>query len=572
MFEYAQAPIGFVQIRTCSLLPAPGTSRHSAPTTTTADGVLVLVLPPGPAMTQPQPQLQPASSEDGRPPPPPPPPTTMTTTTPPRRGRRKPIHYDFVSIDESCPPVVPSDATSERWEEAEGEPECLSLLRRFYDDLMIPAFPLEDERDDLGDWLDCFASQRRFKGRDEERARRREEERAAKATDDRCDDCDDDDDGGEFDGPAMDVVLMVQVTDDDEEEDTIDRVDAGDEEKGKGRYFFQRRKSSLLLRRRSSLFEGLYAPPLDDATADGDGTAERRCVIIGGAAVEYYKRARTGLLSYVVLDEAYRGCGLARKLHDEALSRLEDLALQYGTTPPEEGGGTTEPTATTTGGNRSGGERGDPGIERRRSPLRAVFAETNAPSAGDVAPEVSLLRHKSLYSLGYRRLDFPYAQPPLSAEDVDASFDDILLLVYFPYEDATSAAAAASDDESTERYCRWHLDRLRHEDDDEGLGSNGTRDVVRMDVGVPMAYVEDFYMSVFGYDSHVGDAADAGESEKDGEGHGEGILDFRTAEYYRLAHWFARVRGGSVAGSGGAEVDLRRPAEQPWDDCKERWR
>lgn len=32
----------------------------------------------------------------------------------------------------------------------------LDLLRRFYDELMIPNFPLEEERDDLDDWLICL--------------------------------------------------------------------------------------------------------------------------------------------------------------------------------------------------------------------------------------------------------------------------------------------------------------------------------------------------------------------------------------------------------------------------------
>ena len=39
--------------------------------------------------------------------------------------------------------------------------ECLDsgLLTKFYNELMIPNFPLDDERDDLDDWLYCFQLQ-----------------------------------------------------------------------------------------------------------------------------------------------------------------------------------------------------------------------------------------------------------------------------------------------------------------------------------------------------------------------------------------------------------------------------
>ena len=75
--------------------------------------------------------------------------------------------------------------------------------------------------------------------------------------------------------------------------------------------------------------------------------------------------------------------------------------------------------------------------------LQAVFVYRNYVilpklATGDATPEQSLLRHNSLYNLGYRLLSSPYAQPSLTTDDVDGSFDDIMILLsYFPFDEQT---------------------------------------------------------------------------------------------------------------------------------------
>ena len=76
-----------------------------------------------------------------------------------------------------------------------------------------------------------------------------------------------------------------------------------------------------------------------------------------------------------------------------------------------------------------------------------------------------------------------------------------------------------------------------------------------MNVDIPFLYVEDFYQSVFGYDTN--DDSEAKKVE-------DGIPDYRTAKYYKLVHWFSRHRKGN--GNGSVNVSLDRP---PWNDCKE---
>eukprot|EP00985_Skeletonema_marinoi_P023705 scaffold15928_cov68-Skeletonema_marinoi.AAC.1 len=76
-----------------------------------------------------------------------------------------------------------------------------------------------------------------------------------------------------------------------------------------------------------------------------------------------------------------------------------------------------------------------------------------------------------------------------------------------------------------------------------------------MNVDIPFLYVEDFYQSVFGYDTN-----DDNEDKKVEDG----IPDYRTAKYYKLVHWFTRHRKGN--GSGSVNVSLDKP---PWNDCKE---
>ena len=174
--------------------------------------------------------------------------------------------------------------------------------------------------------------------------------------------------------------------------------------------------------------------------------------------------------------------------------------------------------------------------------MQAVFAETNTAAAGDVTPEQGLLRHKSLYKLGYRLVNFPYAQPPLSTDDVNGSFDDLLLLVYFPFvEDEISEIKQNLTANETNSFYPWFEYR-----------SNIMP--VQMNVDNPFCYIEDFYKSVFGYNSSEESLANQDDIE--------GIPDYRTANYYQLARWFSCDQ----VSSGLVEVNLCGP---PWEDCND---
>ena len=426
------------------------------------------------------------------------------------------VDYDFVSIEEECPPSV----------DGENKPPCFSLLQQFYDELMIPTFPLEEERDDIQDWFECFRLQMKQRHQLQEQKQQEDikqalteviqEEGIAEAVHKLSNTTISD--NAEFDGPAMDVILMILEEGSGDDDDSRNDVTAN----ATGR--FPRRRSSRI---RMSMYGGLYAPKSDqNAKLYSDGN---KPIIIGGAAVEYYKKSRVGLLSYVVLRDEFRGCGLARYLHEEALSRLENLANVYGTSYQKERNRNFESIPL----------------------LQAVFAETNTAEAGDVSPEQSLLRHNSLYNLGYRLVSFPYAQPPLTTEDVDGSFDEILLLTYFPFDEQT-VRTACNLGEYALRYCQWFSQQTS---DDEGPEIASAAQA-QMDVSIPFHYVEDFYQSVFGYDSN--DDSDAKKVEN-------GVLpDYRTAKYYKLVHWFTCQKKGD--GRGRVNVSLGRP---PWNDCKE---
>ena len=252
-----------------------------------------------------------------------------------------------------------------------------SLLRKFYNELMIPNFPIEEERDDVEDWIYCLDPKE-------------------------VESC------GDLDfGPAMDVLLLVCDT--------------------------------MHMNSTSSVY---------DATTTTQTTPkeeeERLPCILAGIAVEYYKHARCGLVSYIVVSHQFRRNGIITMMHDAALSCLNELHVQI---------------------QYSGSYgHGDEIIE----PLRAVFAETNTVDAGDAPPEVIAQRHEVLLKLGYRQLEFPYVQPQLS-EDLEP-FHTIMLLVY-------QGSNSSNDDEA--KVC---------------FPTNA------MSTDIPFDFVTDFYKSVYGYE------------------------------------------------------------------------
>ena len=142
-----------------------------------------------------------------------------------QRQGRKPIHYGFISIDEEC--CVSSTSAQQKQDD---DPPSFTLLQQFYNELMIPTFPIEDERDDIQDWYMCFKAQMKVHQHRINVKRQndiknvltvglKEEGIASKvqhfAT------CGEEHDEGndQFDGPAMDVILMVQDYDHDEDYD-----------------------------------------------------------------------------------------------------------------------------------------------------------------------------------------------------------------------------------------------------------------------------------------------------------------------------------------------------------------
>ncbi|KAL3823096.1 hypothetical protein ACHAXA_011148 [Cyclostephanos tholiformis] len=375
------------------------------------------------------------------------------------------IPHRFISMEEEINNNVSSTPPT--------EPRCFSLLKEFYDELMISTFPLEEEREELNDWMNCFRLQMHARQSPEKR------QRLAERT------------------MLLDVILMIQ---------------------------------------------------------DDDNDGEHK--ILGGAAINYYSHSRVGLLSYIVLRDEYRGCGLAKLLHEEALVRIEMLANYYYDSID------------------------DSASKHSSQSLRAIFAETNTPAAGDITPTQCLIRHKSLYNLGYRLVKFPYSQPPLSNENgVNATFDEIVLLVYFPLSNddlATMNYIKERDDctfdpmrskrELLMRYCSWFFEKNHN---DETINHCSLSDTVKMNVNVPLGFIEDFYRDQFPSKNAFcdGDDVDLVDRGKCNSSDDWIIMpDYCTADYYTFAHWFA---DHCQQHEGIVDVYLCPPSYAPWEDCKE---
>lgn len=198
----------------------------------------------------------------------------------------------------------------------------LELLEQFYNEHMIPHFPLEDERDSLDDWIECLDPQKVAACGDQETM-----------------------------SPVMDILLLVCDLRND---------------------------------------------------VRGDESVQYETVLLAGVAFEYYQRAEVGLVSYVTVLSQYRKLGIMKILHPLAIQALKALHMEchfqkHGSLP---GHG-----------------------------IRAIFAESNTANAKDGTTEKEAKsRHHALFRLGYRLIECPYSQPPLSTDQ--ESFDDIMLLVY----------------------------------------------------------------------------------------------------------------------------------------------
>ncbi len=233
------------------------------------------------------------------------------------------------------------------------------------------------------------------------------------------------------------------------------------------------------------------------------------------------------------------------------------------------------------GGNDSVGETGT-----FKSPLRAIFAETNTASAGDITPSQCLERHKALYNLGYRLVKFPYAQPPLEHKDVNSSFDHMVLLVYLPYHDNEAYRNNGHNDAKLERkskrelmrrYCLWFFGEEMNGINDDSNYDDHSNGFVRMKNDIPFNFFDEFYRITFLHNIDS-DSSSSEEEEEDDDDDGSKksneeemmIPDYHTANYYKLAHWFTHhCQQKQDLSKGALEVSLCPLSTRPWEDCKD---
>jgi hypothetical protein len=283
----------------------------------------------------------------------------------------------------------------------------LKLLTRFYNELMIPNFPLEEERDDLDDWICCL---------DPAQNVAKQPNKAQPY-------------------PSMDVVLLVKR---------------------------EQREASLL---------PLAAAEEEEEELTSTVSTTRMTTIVAGVAFEYYKQAQCGLLSYMVVPDEFRRLGIMKSLHPVACHAMQLLHREHCVSAP-----TNHNNNNNHNNNHNHNSNETTQTTILGPTIKAIFAETNTPEAGDVPPAVIRKRHEILYQLGYRHLKFPYIQPAL-AEDME-SFDEIILLIYSP-------------------------DKSRQ----TTIGTEILRD-----------YIVDFFQSVTGYDNDA----------------------YKQDWYYKLVEWFWR--------------------------------
>jgi GNAT superfamily N-acetyltransferase len=135
------------------------------------------------------------------------------------------------------------------------------------------------------------------------------------------------------------------------------------------------------------------APLLHLIVASRRDTPEDRGVVVGGIVVEYFRRSRTALATYLAVRPDERHHGLARRLLADATQRVS-----------KDNGGTR--------------------------PL--IFAEVERPEAqsGEAAQRSALGRLAIIAALGGRKVDLDYIQPRLGAHQ--AALDDLMLVLLAP--------------------------------------------------------------------------------------------------------------------------------------------
>ena len=338
------------------------------------------------------------------------------------------------------------------------------LLTRFYNEHMIPHFPIEDERDSLEDWIYCLDPveiQASMQTNYEQSKR----------------------------WPVMDILLLLYY-----DENVSDENDNDDGDNG----------------------------------GDNKSNVTQEPMILAGVAFEYYQQAEIGLVSYVTVHRLFRKLGIMKWLHPLAIQALQDLHLSSSSSSS--------------------------------SVIKAIFAETNTVHAKEenITQEDILNRHRSLYGLGYRLIQYPYSQPPLGTDQ--AAFDDVMLLVY------CGRGGGEEKDRNTNTAITGECETQRNDTSYEHCNNDGGNWFGDYNGRIPSiiihGFIVDFFMSVFGYpipnstttttdvttintntshkdwesNSNDVDVKSKPDIEKDNDG--DKIICFKHHPCYKLSKWF----------------------------------
>ncbi len=143
-------------------------------------------------------------------------------------------------------------------------------------------------------------------------------------------------------------------------------------------------------------------------------------VVAGFAFVERYRGSRCALLSYIAVDQAWRGRRLARTLFEQALDSARQAGIADG------------------------------------APLRAVFAEIHDPRRVEDTSDVinPAKRAQIMAQLGAQLIPIDYVQPALGG---DSERSDRLLLIAFPQDGKDSLDAGVVRDFLLEYFSALHV-------------------------------------------------------------------------------------------------------------------
>eukprot|EP01132_Coremiostelium_polycephalum_P011114 gene11114-13598_t len=206
-----------------------------------------------------------------------------------------------------------------------------NVLKRFYNELMIPNFPKEDELEPLDNWVEMFQ-----------------------------------------DGISNTTTTTTTTS------ISNDTTTSDQQEQQKFKIF-----DPVLLTDVENTGEVVFHIILAICPKELK-TEKQKSDIMGGVVFEFYPTINCGCITYLLVNDEYRGQGLAGLLIREATEKLME----------------------------NGRNRGHFGG------CNAIFLETN--SADKVSKEDDVMdpaqRHSIFHRLGIRLLDFDYVQPPLSKE------------------------------------------------------------------------------------------------------------------------------------------------------------